>query len=361
MTVTPLQIQKAIQPLLNTGQASPCGETDVQGDVAYFNKLCLGPGGMQNTGNLCIGPELITDNLTPHNNTWPNAGHCFSEVFSNSNIFGPTLAIRYIGTQSTNTRASNAVAIVPDATSEAQWSSLSIYDTWSDFANGIPNGVSAVQITTNQIQWFGGMTLRVGNLICGLYNVFNFNMWLGFGFVSNANQTLNPQNVLAAQINANLNPVGNLICSNFIGGTQTMPTVAIENLRIDVPNISTPIPTGNLPAWYGFRIVNQTPALGAAQLLNTYALAVDQSTGTVGDVGSYIYGETVLGGLSGSPQSTTATRNFLWIPGTVGPPTGVPARNGVGMQNGHVPIQIDTTNNRLYWYNGTWHYVQMTA
>lgn len=54
-----------IEPLLNTGQASPCGETDVQGDVAFFNKLCINNLNMQ--GQDVQVPGLFTFSPAPTN------------------------------------------------------------------------------------------------------------------------------------------------------------------------------------------------------------------------------------------------------------------------------------------------------
>gem|GEM_PF-4313709 len=55
--------------------------------------------------------------------------------------------------------------------------------------------------------------------------------------------------------------------------------------------------------------------------------------------------------------ATTATDGFLYIPSSAGSPTGTPTT-----QTGTVPIEYDTTNNRLYAYRGgAWHYFAETA
>ena len=46
---------------------------------------------------------------------------------------------------------------------------------------------------------------------------------------------------------------------------------------------------------------------------------------------------------------TTATDGFLYIPTCAGPPTGTPTAKA-----GRVPMIIDTVNNELYIYNGSW-------
>jgi hypothetical protein len=52
----------------------------------------------------------------------------------------------------------------------------------------------------------------------------------------------------------------------------------------------------------------------------------------------------------GAALATTATGGFVTIPTCAGVPTGVPA----GVVTGNVAVVYDTTNNRLYIYNGAW-------
>jgi hypothetical protein len=44
---------------------------------------------------------------------------------------------------------------------------------------------------------------------------------------------------------------------------------------------------------------------------------------------------------------TNATNAFLYVPGCAGTPTGTPTA-----YTGRVPIVVDTTNNKLYFYSG---------
>jgi len=55
-------------------------------------------------------------------------------------------------------------------------------------------------------------------------------------------------------------------------------------------------------------------------------------------------GSLVLGAAA---VATTATDGFLYIPGCTGTPTGTPTA-----QTGRVPLVVDTTNNKLYFYSG---------
>jgi len=48
--------------------------------------------------------------------------------------------------------------------------------------------------------------------------------------------------------------------------------------------------------------------------------------------------------------ATNATNGFLYVPSCAGTPTGTPTT-----YTGRVPIVVDTTNNKLYFYSGgTW-------
>jgi len=51
--------------------------------------------------------------------------------------------------------------------------------------------------------------------------------------------------------------------------------------------------------------------------------------------------------LGSAAIATTATDGFLYIPGCAGTPTGTPTS-----QTGRVPLVVDTTNNKLYFYSG---------
>jgi hypothetical protein len=54
--------------------------------------------------------------------------------------------------------------------------------------------------------------------------------------------------------------------------------------------------------------------------------------------------------------ATNATDGFLYIPTSVGSPTGIPTT-----YTGRSPIEYDTLNDRLYGYNGSWRYAPTTT
>lgn len=60
------------------------------------------------------------------------------------------------------------------------------------------------------------------------------------------------------------------------------------------------------------------------------------------------------GGLETVAGSTGMTSGFTHVPSAAGAPTGAPTN-----PSGNVPLYYDTTNNRLYVYNGAWKYAQL--
>ena len=95
-------------------------------------------------------------------------------------------------------------------------------------------------------------------------------------------------------------------------------------------------------AWrFVIESVSSTPTM-------TWQLAANGSAGssitwtqamTLSAAGSLVLGAAAV--------ATTATDGFLYIPGCAGTPTGTPTA-----QTGRVPLVVDTTNNKLYFYSG---------
>ncbi len=56
-------------------------------------------------------------------------------------------------------------------------------------------------------------------------------------------------------------------------------------------------------------------------------------------------------------NATSATTGYFCIPSSAGAPTGVPAN----IPTGSIPFQYDSTNNKLYAYNGGWKKAQVSA
>lgn len=71
------------------------------------------------------------------------------------------------------------------------------------------------------------------------------------------------------------------------------------------------------------------------------ALLMNTGAGTGAD-GSVAFNDAAL--------ATTATKGFIMIPSCAGAPTGVPA----DIPAGQVPLVFDSTNNKIYAYDGAW-------
>lgn len=64
-------------------------------------------------------------------------------------------------------------------------------------------------------------------------------------------------------------------------------------------------------------------------------------------------GNVVIGSAA---LATNATNGFFYVSSSAGAPTGTPATN-----TGRVPMEVDTTNGRVYfYYGGAWHYATLT-
>lgn len=92
--------------------------------------------------------------------------------------------------------------------------------------------------------------------------------------------------------------------------------------------------------------------------VGTYVTQTALATGIVLASGAHIQsaGNYVLG--AGTALATTATVGYVMIGSCAGQPSGVP----VGFGAGNMPIQYDTTNNKLWVYaaSGAWRGVALT-
>lgn len=77
----------------------------------------------------------------------------------------------------------------------------------------------------------------------------------------------------------------------------------------------------------------------------TYLTFVNGNSGVNSRIG--VSGANLVLG-SGSVLATNATANFILVPGVGGTPTGAPTAAGTGA----VPLVVDTTNHKLYFYSG---------
>ena len=126
---------------------------------------------------------------------------------------------------------------------------------------------------------------------------------------------------------------GNQVPTNNMLGNmafQNKEGVSIDLLGLAAGTVAAPslIPTGdpNTGVWF--------PAADtiAASTGGTERLRVDNNGNVI---------------VNTAAVATNATNGFLYIPGCAGTPTGTPTA-----QTGRVPLVVDTTNNKLYFYSG---------
>jgi len=95
-----------------------------------------------------------------------------------------------------------------------------------------------------------------------------------------------------------------------------------------------------------------------ARQISTYVAQTSLATGVVLASGAAVKsaGNFTLG--EGTALATNATVGYVMITSCAGKPTGVP----VGFGAGNMPIQYDTTNNKLWVYaaSGAWRGVSLT-
>ena len=133
---------------------------------------------------------------------------------------------------------------------------------------------------------------------------------------------------------------------NAISFTQAMTLDASGNLLVN----RTSVPTGSVAKiisegrFSSFRSGVAGYEFGVSATVSDFTIS-DVSSGsavircTISPQGSFVTGNAAL--------ATNATDGFLYVAGCAGTPTGTPTA-----YTGRVPIVIDTTNNKLYFYSG---------
>ena len=155
--------------------------------------------------------------------------------------------------------------------------------------------------------------------------------------------------------NGNINAVGNVVFGNgfatFTLDAGNKELKLLQNNAATAPFVLTPGSGVQLEQRNGtnaqtFNLYRTyTDASNYQRLAQTWntttALIHNEGAGTGAD-GSIAFNNAAL--------ATNATKGFIMIPSCAGTPTGTPA----DIPTGQVPIVFDSTNNKIYVYDGSW-------
>lgn len=99
----------------------------------------------------------------------------------------------------------------------------------------------------------------------------------------------------------------------------------------------------------GYALYVENAAKGAGSTITTnYGVYIEDQTSGATNWSLYCVGGNVS--FRNTALATNATTGHLFIPTSAGAPTGVPA----SIPTGQVALQFDSTNNKLYVYDGGW-------
>ena len=153
-----------------------------------------------------------------------------------------------------------------------------------------------------------------------------------------------------AVLNANVNAFAGLTITNNNASNDAVAGVSMTNSEGDNLTISVPDESSfNVPGGVG---LIQSSAASGLVIWNTGQGDIwisAKSTFPMNNAAIHIIGGTQSLSLGGGGLATSATTGFPYIPHCAGAPTAVPS--GV---TGYSPIVYDTTNNKLWVYNGAW-------
>jgi len=184
----------------------------------------------------------------------------------------------------------------------------------------------------------------------------------GMPYVTTSGGALKLGSSLNGEVNIGADSGGtNLYVANAGGGTQVNYPVIQGSIATGAPAMymagtDTNISFQMMSKGSGALIFTTNVAAPAQQFQVTHVASTDGVLSASGGNSSVnaklsVAGTVrnlVLGG--GVALSTSATDGYIMIPSCAGAPTGVPRNNAAGQ----IAMHYDSTNNRIYFYNGAW-------
>jgi len=272
-----------------------------------------------------------TQTITPAANTSALASTGYSLTGSNAqslvdlagtwNTSGTPTAIKLNVTDTASNAASNLI--------DLQAGGVSQFAVQKNGAIKFPGGLEIRPVNANTLDVFSGTQVRLR------YSAGALSIGGSFGIGTLGS---NPDVYLLRRAAANWQ-LGQADAAAPVAQTLSVQSVVAGTSNTAGANLTITGSQGTGTGAGGSIIFQTAPAgsTGSAQNALVRALAVTA-------------GKSVVVGDNTAALATTATDGFLYVPTCAGTPTGVPTA-----QTGTVPIVVDTTNNKLYFYStGVW-------
>ncbi len=170
-----------------------------------------------------------------------------------------------------------------------------------------------------------------------------------------------PAGATAANQYAATGNQANATFARYSDTATTSPNLFIGRARGTTPGTNTVVQSGDLLGVVNFAGADGSTFVAAA----TIRAEVDGTPGSTDMPGRLIIATTADGASSVTDRltfdntgnivvgtaaiATNAANGFLYIPSCAGPPTGTPTT-----KTGRVPLVVDTTNHKLYFYDVSW-------
>lgn len=329
------------------GSALPVGQNTFVGvNAGNFTMGSTASTTAQGSNNTAMGYGSFTSNTLGHSNS------AFGSTALAANTTGvENIAVGYralvtntVGSYNTATGVSALAANTSGASNVAfGWSALTTNTTGSF---NLAMGVGSLGLNTT-----GSYNTAVGYVALAKHTTADHNT--AMGAYSLFENTTGSNNIGVGSFALRWNTTGaNNTAVGYAAGMNAAVGVnqtSFESVYIGAGTKSSADGIQN-EIVIGYGAIGQgahTATLGHTTILNTYIRGHTHLANVAGQ-------NTIVG--NQAALATTATDGFLYVPTCAGTPTGVPTS-----YTGKVALVFDTTNNRLYAYDGGWLAVELAS